>query len=214
MTAAADRLRSLVVPATTAVVTMELQKGVVGSQALLPALPIAVQETGILPVAGRVAARARELGIRVVHAVVEDRSDGAGQAVNCKLLALGAKHRAQHGWGPTDVGTPGAEVVDELDVQPADIKVPRLHGMTPFTGTELDAVLRNLGVRTMVLMGVSVNVGIIGAALSALDLGYQVIVVRDAVCGLPKEYADAVLENSISMIATVATSEDLFAAWA
>ena len=61
-----------------------------------------------------------------------------------------------------------------------------MHGMTPFTGTELDAVIRNLGVSTIVLMGVSLNLGIIGAALSALDHGYQVVIVRDAVIGLPR----------------------------
>jgi nicotinamidase-related amidase len=88
-----------------------------------------------------------------------------------------------------------------------------MHGMTPFTGTELDAVLRNLGTRTVVLVGVSLNLGIIGAALSALDLGYQVVVVRDGVVGLPKEYADAVLANSIAMIATIATGDELIAAW-
>ena len=85
--------------------------------------------------------------------------------------------------------------------------------MTPFNGTELDAVIRNLGVRTIVLMGVSLNIGVIGAALSAVDLGYQVIVVRDAVVGLPKEYADAMIENSLSMIATIVTAEELIAGW-
>ena len=98
-------------------------------------------------------------------------------------------------------------------MQPSDITVPRMHGMTPFTGTELDAVIRNLGVRTVVLTGVSVNLGIMGAALSALDLGYQVVVVRDGVVGLPKEYADAVIEHSLSMIATIVTADELIAAW-
>jgi nicotinamidase-related amidase len=85
--------------------------------------------------------------------------------------------------------------------------------MTPFTGTELDAVIRNLGVTTIALMGVSLNLGIIGAALSALDHGYQVVVVRDAVTGLPREYAEAVLENSIAMIATIVTADELIEAW-
>jgi nicotinamidase-related amidase len=69
-------------------------------------------------------------------------------------------------------------------------------------------------VRTVVLMGVSLNLGVTGAALSAVDLGYQVIVVRDAVVGLPKEYADAMIEHTLSMIATIVTAEELIAAWA
>jgi nicotinamidase-related amidase len=213
MSSASERLQELVRPEHTVVVTMELQKGIVGDEAILPALPVAVREAGILPVAGRVCATARSAGIRVVHAVVEERSDGAGQAVNCRIFAIAARVRSERGAGPVDIGQPGAALIDELDVQPADIKVPRMHGMTPFTGTELDAVIRNLGAKTIVLVGVSLNLGIFGAALSALDLGYQVIVVRDAVAGIPAAYAQAVLDNSISMIATIVTADELAAAW-
>jgi nicotinamidase-related amidase len=213
MSVASDRLRQLVVPAQTAIVTMELQKGIVGDEAILPALPAAVKAAGVLDVAGRVCRSARQHGVRVIHGVMEERPDGAGQAVNCKIFALGAKRRAEVGFGPTDIGQPGVALVDELDVQPSDIKVPRMHGMTPFTGTELDAVIRNLGVRTVVIIGVSVNLGILGAALSALDLGYQVIVVRDAVCGIPAEYAEAVMQNTLSMIATIVSADELIAAW-
>lgn len=209
-----ERLRQLVAPGQTAVVTMELQKGIVGGEALLPALPVAVREAGLLDAAGRVCRSARERGVRVVHATMRERPDGAGQAVNCRIFAVGVKRRAEVGHGPTDIGQPGVELVDELDVQPGDIEVPRMHGMTPFTGTELDAVVRNLGTRTIVLMGVSLNLGIIGAALSALDLGYQVVVVRDAVIGLPREYGEAVLANSLAMIATIVTADELLAAWA
>lgn len=209
----AARLRAIVDPAHTVVMTMELQKGIVGAEALLPALPIAVAEAGLLDVAGRVCRAARSHGVRVVHATMRERPDGAGQAVNCKIFALAAKRRAETGRGPTDVGQPGVELVNELDVQPSDIEVPRSAGMTPFTNTELDQIIRNLGGRTIVLMGVSLNLGIIGSALSALDRGYQVVVVRDAVVGLPREYAEAVLQNSIAMIATIVTSEELLAAW-
>jgi nicotinamidase-related amidase len=208
-----DRLRQLVAPAHTAVVTMELQKGIVGDESILPALPRAVAECGLLATAGRVARAARESGARVVHGTMRERPDGAGQAINCRIFAVGAKYKAEHGHSPTEIGQAGVELVDELDVQPSDIEVPRMHGMTPFTGTELDAVIRNLGVSTIVLMGVSLNLGIIGAALSALDHGYQVVVVRDAVTGLPREYAEAVLENSIAMIATIVTADELIQAW-
>ena len=208
-----ERLRQLVDPHHTAVVTMELQKGVVGDGGLLPALQVAVREAGLLAIAGRLCRAARQHGARVVHATMEERPDGAGQAVNCRIFALTAKRRAEVGHSPTDKGQPGAALVDELDAQPTDVTVPRTHWTTPFTGTELDAVIRNFGVRTIVLTGVSVNLGIMGAALSAVDLGYQVVVVRDAVVGLPKEYADAVIENSLAMIATIVTADELIAAW-
>ena len=74
-------------------------------------------------------------------------------------------------------------------------------------------MVRNLGVRTIVLMGVSLNLGIIGAALSALDLGYQVVIVRDAVIGIPHDYGEAMLANSLAMIATIVTADELIGAW-
>ena len=208
-----ERLREYVLPAHTVVVTMELQKGIVAEAGVVSAMPDAVREVGLLATAGRVCAAAREHGVRVLHQVMEQRSDGAGHAVNCRIFAVGEKIRLRDGHGPTDAGTPGVELVDELDFQPSDIKVTRMHGMTPFTGTELDSIIRNLGARTIVLMGVSLNLGIMGAALSALDLGYQVVVVRDGVVGIPREYGEMVLEHTMANIATVVTADELISAW-
>ena len=59
----------------------------------------------------------------------------------------------------------------------------------------------------------SINMGIFGTVMSAVDLGYNVIIVRDGVCGVPREYADAVLENSLSLLATIVTADEVIAAW-
>ena len=83
--------------------------------------------------------------------------------------------------------------------------------MTPFTSTSLDQILRNLGIKTVIATGVSVNLGVYGMVLSAVDLGYQVVLVRDAVAGLPADLAQAVIDESLSLVATVVTSEDLLA---
>jgi len=50
-------------------------------------------------------------------------------------------------------------------------------------------------------------------ALTALDLGYQVVIPTDAVAGVPREYAEAVLEHSLSLIATLTTTEEVLALW-
>ena len=52
--------------------------------------------------------------------------------------------RRREGSSPILIGSEGARLVDELDVQPSDIEVPRIHGMTPFTSAALDQILRNL----------------------------------------------------------------------
>jgi nicotinamidase-related amidase len=64
-----------------------------------------------------------------------------------------------------------------------------------------------------VATGVSVNLGVFGLVLTALDLGYQVVLVRDAVAGLPVEYAQSVIDNSLMLISTVVTSDELLGAW-
>jgi nicotinamidase-related amidase len=191
---------------------MELQEGVVGDGAPLPVLVEEVERTGILDVARRVCTGARDAGARVVHCTAVSRPDGAGAAVNCKIFGLTERMRREGRPGSTELGTPGADLIDGLE-DPRDIVVARLHGMTPFTSTSLDQILRNLGVRTVVATGVSVNLGVLGLCLGAVDLGYQVVLVRDAVAGVPPAYAEAVIDNSLSFISTVVTSAELLAAW-
>jgi nicotinamidase-related amidase len=80
-------------------------------------------------------------------------------------------------------------------------------------GTDLDPVLRNLRVSTVVAVGVSVNVAITNLVMDAVNNGYQVVVVRDAVCGVPASYADLVIDNTLSLLATVLTTDDLVGYW-
>ncbi|HYN35202.1 MAG TPA: cysteine hydrolase [Ilumatobacteraceae bacterium] len=209
-----ERLRGLVAPATTAVLTMELQAGIVGEGVLLPALRDECVAAGTIANAATVCAAARRVGARVVHCTIEQRGDDIGFVMNSKLSALAAKQRGSQGHWATEFGTPGAGLVPELDAQPGDLVMARLHGMSPFMSTSLDQVLRNLGVSTVVATGVSVNVGVFGLVLNAVDLGYQVVVVRDAVAGVPADYADAVIDNSLSMLATIVTTDELVDVWA
>jgi nicotinamidase-related amidase len=152
---------------------------------------------------------ARAAGARVVHCRAVVRPDRAGRLNNCRILAASAK-----GADAIELGTPGADVMPELEPSPDDIDMPRLHGLTPFTGTSLDRVLRNMGVSTVVATGNSVNIGVLGLVLSAVDLGYQVVVPRDAVAGVPSSYAEAVLDNTVSLLATLTTSAQLAEVWA
>jgi nicotinamidase-related amidase len=79
--------------------------------------------------------------------------------------------------------------------------------------TDLDAVLRNLGATTIVVAGVSVNVAIMNLVMDAVNHAYQVVLPRDAVAGVPKEYADMLIDNTLSLLATVTTTDDVIAAW-
>jgi nicotinamidase-related amidase len=71
-----------------------------------------------------------------------------------------------------------------------------------------------MDVDTVVATGNSLNIGVLGLVLSAVDLGYQVVVPRDAVAAVPAEYAEPLFANTISLLATVVSSDDLVAVWA
>jgi biuret amidohydrolase len=202
-------LSELVAPSHTAVLTMELQRGVTGDLAAMQDLAAEVKAAGVIDSVRRLCGGARQAGARVVHCTAAFRPDNAGSVVNCRIIAASIKLNK----GRLNIGEPGVDVMPEIDPQPSDIIVQRLHGMTPFTSTSLDQILRNCGIRTVIVTGNSINIGVIGTAMTAVDLGYQVIIPRDAVAGVPKDYADAVIENSLVMLATITTANDIIGAW-
>lgn len=200
----------LVAPAHTAVLTMELQRGVVGPSAKIPALAAEAAETGVLERAGALCRAARAAGARVVHCTAEFRADAAGSGENAPLL----RHLATTDPHPHPVtGTDAAKVVPELGPEASDLISPRLHGLTPFPGTELDAMLRNLAITTVVALGVSANVGIPGMVMGAVDRGYRVVVVTDAIAGIPRSYTQQMIEHTLAQLATRLTSDEVIAAW-
>jgi nicotinamidase-related amidase len=202
-------LPSLIDPASTAVLTMELQRGVTGDLAAMQQLAKEVAAAGVIDNVARLCRAAREAGATVVHCTAVHRPDMRGSKVNSRIQAASMKLNQ----GRLNLGQPGVEVMPEIGPEPSDIEVPRMHGMTPFTSTSLDQILRNIGITTVIGTGNSVNIGVIGMTITAVDLGYQVVIPRDAVAGVPKDYADAVLENSIAMLATVCTTEEIVTAW-
>jgi nicotinamidase-related amidase len=49
--------------------------------------------------------------------------------------------------------------------------------------------------------------------MDAVNAGYQFVLPRDAVAGIPQSYADAVIDNTLSLLATVVTTDEVVAAW-
>lgn len=187
---------------------MELERGVVGDLATLPQLREAAASRGTLGACGRLVRGARAAAVPVVHCIAEWRPDRVGTPLNTPLVAALARNPDQ-----ILAGTGATEPVAELGDTGGDLRSVRRHGLTPFTGTDLDPLLRSLGVGVVVACGVSLNVGVIGLCLGAADLGYRVVVPTDAVVGVPADYGDEVLTHSLSGVATLTTTEDLLTAW-
>lgn len=196
----------LVNPAHTAIVTQELQGAVVGPDAGLAALAREAEREA-LPNIARLLPVARAAGVKVVHCLVQRRPDGMGANHNAKLFAIGASG--------VDItpGSPGATLLPQFGPEPTDLMLSRWHGLGPMGGTDLDAILRNLGVTTIVAVGVSLNVAIPNLVMDAVNAAYRVVLPRDAVAGVPTEYGTAIIDNTLSLLTTVTTTNELIAAW-
>jgi nicotinamidase-related amidase len=190
--------------ATVAVLCVECQTGVLGPKSVLPAL--AADSGSLLANLRRLLDAARERGVRVVHATYEGVLGGEPTGTARLWRALGT---ATADWAPGGVET---QVIPEL-LASTDVVLPRHHGLFPTLDTELLPVLKGLGVRTIVLTGVSLNLALPTTAGHATQAGFHLVVPRDAVGGTPAEYANSVLDNTIAVLGRITTVDDLIAEW-
>jgi nicotinamidase-related amidase len=198
-------LGPLVAPDHTVLVLQECQRGVIGDLSMLPALATAARAT-VIPSLARLVPAARAGGVRVVHCLATPRFDGFGRNTNARLFAALGKSRQA-------IASGAGEPIPEVAPEPADVVLTRMQGLSPFAHSELDPILRNAGVRTIVAAGASVNVALLNLAFDAVNAGYQVVMPRDAIAGVPEEYVDAVVEHTLRAIATITTTDDLLAHW-
>ncbi|MFF4955396.1 cysteine hydrolase [Streptomyces chattanoogensis] len=202
------RLAGQLDPATTVLLTVECQRGVVGTDSALPELADAARTSGALANVARLVAAAHGAGVQVLHAIAERRPDGRGASRNARLFAAAERLPVQQITGSTAV-----RVADPIPVSDEDLVVRRLHGLSPIAGTETDALLRNVGCRTLVVTGVSANVAIPNAVFDAVNLGYTAVVPADAIAGVPVEYTRAMVRNTLALVATIATTDDVLTCW-
>ncbi len=194
----------LTLPSTTALLMMECQKGVLDASGRFAALANRAAEKGMIAAIARILAAARETGCMSVHCLSLTRPDRGGRSQNAPLLRLS-------GEGLT-IGSTRAQVMDELAPVDGDFVVGRLHGVSPFHDTELDAILRSREVTTVIATGVSLNVGVTGMIIEAVNRGYEVVLPTDAVAAAPAEYEEAQLKYGLRALATLTTADEVSAA--
>ncbi|WP_328389175.1 cysteine hydrolase [Streptomyces sp. NBC_00400] len=208
MSSGAAQLIEQLDPASTVLLTVECQRGVVGPDSALPELADAARNSGALARVARLVAAAHDAGVQVLHAVAERRPDGRGAGRNARLFRAAERLPVQQLTGSTAV-----RIADPIPVSEDDLVVRRLHGLSPVAGTEVDALLRNFGCRTLVVTGVSANVAIPNAVFDAVNLGYTAVVPADAIAGVPADYTAAMVRNTLALVATVTTTDDVLAIW-
>lgn len=206
--------------ARTALVVVDLQNDFCSPQGWLASIGVdvsvldeAVRRTSeLLPVA-------RSVGVPVIWLNWGNRSDqanvppgvarvydpdGTGVGIGYRLPASGASVLTKDSWG--------AAVVDGLSVNPADVRVDK-YRMSGFWDTDLDSVLRNLRVDTLVFAGVNSDQCVFASLVDAACLGYDVVLLTDASATTSPAFChEATVYNTRQCYGFTTTSTDLVAA--
>ncbi|HEY4357218.1 MAG TPA: isochorismatase family protein [Acidobacteriaceae bacterium] len=171
--------------AQTALVIIDLQKGIVSVPTVHPTADIVARSAEL--------ARAfRERGLPVVLVNVDGVPPGRTETPRPKLAF------------PPDF----AELVPELEQQPDDILITK-KSPGAFLGTALDEEMLDRSVTQVVFTGVSTSVGVEASARSAFDLGYNVVFAVDAMTDRdPDSHAHSV-EKVFKRIGETGTTEDI-----
>ena len=199
----------LLAPGKVALLFSEVQRGIIGDLATGSPLASGAAEAGVIPNCAKLAAAARAHGAPVVHCLADTSPNRYGAGTNCRIYTGGAGPSAGKPAYNPEGDTPCPEVW-----QDGDLVSVRVHGLHPMADNQLDRRLRNKGIDTIIVAGVSLNVAILGLSIEAVNSNYTVIIPRDAVSGFPTEYAQPVIRNTLSFITTLSTVDDIIAGWA
>jgi ureidoacrylate peracid hydrolase len=135
-----------------------------------------------LPNMQRLQAAFRKAGIEVMYTVIESLTrDGRDRSLDYKITGF---HVPKGSWD--------AKVLDAIAPEGDEIVLPKTSSSV-FISTNIDYVLRNLGVRQLVIAGLVTDQCIESAVRDACDLGYLVTLVTDACATMSQERHDSTL---------------------
>jgi nicotinamidase-related amidase len=104
-------------------------------------------------------------------------------------------------------GSWDAAVPDEIAMKPEDIEVINFDS-SAFSHTDLDAILRAKGIRSLYLAGIATNWVVESTTRYGAELGYDVTVLRDCCQGFTDEMHDFAFENTLPYYATISSSDE------
>lgn len=182
-------------PATTALVLIDLQKGVVG----MDTAPRPAAE--VVGNGARLADAFRAAGAAVV--LVHVGGDPAA------MLSPEADERmaTRGGERPPD----WSEIVPEVGPRDGDLVVMKRQ-WGAFYGTDLDLLLRRRGVRTLVMGGIATNYGVESTARDAYERGYEQVFAEDAMASMTAELHELAIRAALRRIGRVRSTDEILAA--
>ncbi len=143
-----------------------------------------LRETAV-PNMQRLQTACRQGGIEVLYTVIENLTrDGRDRSLDYKISGLDVPR-----------GSWDAKVIDAIAPGEDEIVLPKTSSSV-FISTNIDYVLRNLGVRSLIVAGVLTDQCIDSAVRDACDLGYLVTTATDACATLSQDRHDWSLRNA------------------
>lgn len=190
-----------------AMLISECQRGMVDpAMAINPALAAQAHDRDLPARIAALAEECRAVGVPVVHCTYVPPTDFVGYVVNNAVNALVRRD------GRLQPGTVYTEIHPALRPRPEDSVVERSHGLSLFHGTAVEDLLRQRGVATVILTGVSTNLALFGTALEAVNRGYQVVLPEDCTAGATAETHAFHIRESFPLLAAVTDAQTLVTA--
>lgn len=153
---------------------------------------------------------ARQASILVTYTKQNRRFDGSTDTA--VFLAKYMERGREPRW--CEEGSWGAELCEEVRPKPQDVVVIKHHN-SGFDGTNLDMILRDKGIKTIVVSGLALSGCVEATARDAVTLGYFVVVPSDCVANGGAELTQQGLQTFERMLlkGNVTTSEALMRVW-
>ncbi len=178
----------------TAIVVIDLQRGIVAMQAEPQPSSVVIDN------ASRLVSVFRKNGMPIFLVRVTPSAD-LKDTLQPVADATPTKFERTADW---------AEFVPALNPQPTDFVITKRQ-WSAFYGTELDLQLRRRGITTIVLCGIATNIGVESTARIAYELGYNQIFVEDAMAARYREEHDHTLKFIFKRIGRVCKAGDILA---
>ncbi|NML47562.1 hydrolase [Ramlibacter sp. G-1-2-2] len=183
-------------PKTTALVLIDLQNGIVAMKTEPN------PSSQVVAHAKKLAQAFRAAQAPVVLVTVGSSADGKDALAPKLDTAAPAPANRPADW---------SQVVADLDAQPSDLRVMKRQ-WGAFYGTDLDLQLRRRGIKTIVLAGISTNVGVESTARDAFERGYDQVFATDAMTATSAEAHANTLKYTFPRIGRQRTTEEVIAA--
>ncbi|RIJ55460.1 cysteine hydrolase [Clavibacter phaseoli] len=201
-------------PATTAVISIDMHQGHLSEDPECPC-PAPRGRQVIAPI-DAFHRDARALGVPIIHVRSELRASGVDDLGGTSPSAWRRTFPQHVGEipGASDHALAGSRWTEfATDVQPEDEVVTGKKRLSAFYPTDLDFLLRQMGVRAVVLDGIMADCCVLNTAFDASNLGYRVTVLSDLVRGTDEGLERAALGMVSLHLGLVTTADELLATW-